>query len=589
MKKTLNFLLLALLPWMGFAPVQPDAAFRPGKDYALFFAVNQYSDTGWQPLKNPVSDARAIARELEEMYGFATEVHENPDKKAILRVLEAWQQKRFPEDAQLLVFLSGHGAFSELQTKGFFVPKEGKASDPYNETHLDLTTIGNIVTKISCRHILLSIDACYSGTIDQEIAFRGKPAFGRPVPATGYDPRDPLIERQLRNKSRLLLTSGGKERTPDGQEHSPFAGAFLRGLRRAYTDGDGMLLFSDLLALMERVSPRPHQGALPGHEDGGFVFVPKALPVPASPRPETRPSTSVPTPKPVDLPGGPRMIHIPGGSFDMGDEFGDGGSDEKPVHRVTLSDFYLARTELSVADFAPFIKATGYQTDADKDGGSYSWTGQKWEKKAGVNWKCDAQGKVRPESEYNHPVIHVSWYDAVNYCNWLSKAHGYTPVYRISGTTVTANWQANGYRLPTEAEWEYAARSGGKKYKYAWGNGNPKGNIADETAKKQFSNWTIWTGYTDGHTYTAPVGSFEQGDLGLADMTGNVWEWCWDWYGTYPDGAQTNPRGPDTGAYRVRRGGSWSFTASLLRVASRDLGGPGYRYNFLGFRPARTP
>ena len=152
------------------------------------------------------------------------------------------------------------------------------------------------------------------------------------------------------------------------------------------------------------------------------------------------------------------------------------------------------------------------------------------------------------------------------------------------------DWSANGYRLPTEAEWEYAARSGGKKYKYAWGNGNPNGNIADQTAKSRFSGWTIWENYTDGYTFTAPVGRFPQGDLGLSDMTGNVWEWCWDWYGSdyYTNSPANNPKGPTSGADRVLRGGSWCNGPARLRASRRDSNAPDGRVNDIGFRLART-
>jgi formylglycine-generating enzyme required for sulfatase activity len=282
----------------------------------------------------------------------------------------------------------------------------------------------------------------------------------------------------------------------------------------------------------------------------------------------------------------PDMVFVQGGSFQMGSN--DGESDEKPVHPVTLSDFYLHRYEVTVEQFGQFIAATKYQTDADKNGGSYFWENSEWKLKPGINWKYDATGKLRPSSEYNHPVIHVSWNDAIAYCNWRSEQEGLQKVYTISGSTVSANWSANGYRLPTEAEWEYAARSRGKDYKYAWGNGSPKGNIADETAKKTFSDWTIWDGYTDGYLYTAPVDQFEQGDLGLFNMSGNVWEWCWDWYGSYPSAAQNNLRGADTGSYRVLRGGSWDFGPANLRCASRSSGTPGRRNDDIGFRLARA-
>jgi formylglycine-generating enzyme required for sulfatase activity len=147
------------------------------------------------------------------------------------------------------------------------------------------------------------------------------------------------------------------------------------------------------------------------------------------------------------------FVEIKGGTFTMGctDEQGeDCEDDEKPAHEVTVSDFAISKYEVTVEEFAAFIEATNYQTDADKKGYSLFWDGSKWENKNDINWKHDAQGELRPKNEYNHPVIHVSWNDAIAYCEWLSKKTGKT------------------YRLPTEAEWEYAARGGrSAQYKYA--------------------------------------------------------------------------------------------------------------------------
>jgi formylglycine-generating enzyme required for sulfatase activity len=268
----------------------------------------------------------------------------------------------------------------------------------------------------------------------------------------------------------------------------------------------------------------------------------------------------------------------------------EGESDEKPVQSVAVSNFYIDRFEVTVEAFSEFIQATNYSTDAEKGDGSKIYDDGSWTQKAGINWRHDATGKRRPRSEYNHPVIHVSWNDAVAYCNWLSQQHRYEAVYTINGDKVTANWEADGYRLPTEAEWEFAARSRGKSYKYAWGNGPPHGKIADETAKQTYDGWTIWKDYTDGYAHTAPVGRFEQGDLGLSDMTGNVWEWCWDWYDSdyYSNSSSRNPRGPSTGSSRVLRGGSWSLKPANLRCAYRFSYSPDSRIVFIGFRLART-
>ena len=190
-----------------------------------------------------------------------------------------------------------------------------------------------------------------------------------------------------------------------------------------------------------------------------------------------------------------------------------------------------------MAQFKAFVDATGYKTDADKgtggEIGSAIWTGAKFEYKAGVNWQCDVKGNPRLSTEYNHPVIHVSWNDAVAFAKWM------------------------GCRLPTESEWEYACRAGtttpfntGTNLTTAQANYN--GNYPYNNNPK---------GEYRGNTMQA--GSFAPNLWGLYDIHGNVWERCSDWYGDYPAVAQTNPQGTKTGSNRVIRGGSWNNIASL--------------------------
>ncbi|MEM8898597.1 MAG: SUMF1/EgtB/PvdO family nonheme iron enzyme [Bacteroidota bacterium] len=545
---------------------------RQGKDYALFFAVDNYVDPGWPDLKNPIRDAEAIAKELREMYGFETRVYSNPTKNKIRTILRSWQNRRFDSDAQLFVFISGHGDFDEGANQGYFVPREGKFNDTYNDSHLGLNIVGQTVAKIPCKHILLAIDACYSGTIDREIALRGK-TLNRPKPAT-YDERQPVIDIQLRNTTRLLLTSGGKERTPDGKEHSPFASAILKALRSAYINGgDGMVLFSDIESKMERVRPLPHKGELEGHEDGGFVFVgPFAgssssdIPLRVS-SPGTNVPSSSPTKKILDLPNAPRMIFIKGGTFSMGS---NERSNEKPIHSVTVNDFYLAETEVTNAQFAAFLNAKGNQEEGgvnwyNTEGSGVSGYAKPYIKKnSRGTWVVD-------EGKESYPVNYVSWYGSVAYCKWLG----------------------SDYRLPTEAEWEYAAGNAAKHSKYSWGDGNPTtykgGNLRDESFKR-INSTNIWESYDDGYTGLSPVAQFGANELGLYDMTGSLWEWCSDWYGGkyYASSPKLNPQGHPSGTNRVFRGGGWGNDPSRLRVADRLSSSPSSRYFSLGFRPART-
>ena len=249
------------------------------------------------------------------------------------------------------------------------------------------------------------------------------------------------------------------------------------------------------------------------------------------------------------------MVYVEGGTFKMGSEEGD--SDEKPIHEVSVNNYYIGMYEVTVAQFKRFIDATSYQTDAEKDGDSYIWNGSEWEKKAGINWEYDTQGNRRPESEYQHPVIHVSWNDCKAFCNWLSKETG------------------EDYRLPTEAEWEYVARGGNKSKGYNYSGSNSLDELA----------W--YNGNSGSKTHS--VGDKESNELGIYDISGNVWEWCSDWYGAdyYGKSPKENPQGPENGEYRVVRGGSWGNSDNSCRVAGRNSVNPNSRVNDLGFRLVR--
>jgi formylglycine-generating enzyme required for sulfatase activity len=185
----------------------------------------------------------------------------------------------------------------------------------------------------------------------------------------------------------------------------------------------------------------------------------------------------------------------------------------------------------------------------------------------------------------NLPVEHVSWYDAIRYCNKRSENDGLTPAYTISGSAenpfVQWNRNANGYRLPTEAEWEYACRAGTRS------PFNTGSNIT--TSQANYDGNFPYNNNAKGiyREKTTAVGSFAPNGWGLYDMSGNVYEWCWDWYGDYSVSNQTDPAGAASGSYRVSRGGGWYGYALFLRSAYRSIRSPSYRYYFLGFRLVR--
>ncbi len=209
----------------------------------------------------------------------------------------------------------------------------------------------------------------------------------------------------------------------------------------------------------------------------------------------------------------------------------------------------------------------------------------------------------------NHPVHTVNWYDCVKWCNARSAREGLRPCYYLdpahvvlytAGTQDVANgwvdWNANGYRLPTEAEWEKAARGGRQGRLFPWGGDTVQHAQANYFATNSYSyDISPTMGYhptymTGGTPYTSPVGSFAANGYGLYDMAGNVFEWCWDWFADYSAAYQVNPRGPDAGQYganRVLRSGAWSTVPGHIRAARRGSDSPDYESNFHGFRCVR--
>jgi formylglycine-generating enzyme required for sulfatase activity len=236
----------------------------------------------------------------------------------------------------------------------------------------------------------------------------------------------------------------------------------------------------------------------------------------------------------------------------MGDA--NGNANEKPIHSVTLSSFYISKYEVTVAEFKQFVDATHYTTDAEKDGWSYIFANGNWVKQNGASWRTDPAGQTVPADSMDKAVVNVSWNDAVKYCEWKSPA---------TGRALT---------LPTEAQWEYAARGGSLSRGYPYSGGANAAEVG----------WVIANSGKNTH----PVGRLKPNELGLYDMTGNAYEWCSDWYAGYTADPATNPQGPVAGAARVLRGGSWYYTSKDVEVFIRGNRAPGYHSSSVGFRVA---
>lgn len=296
----IKYLLFPILSIGLFSiPNSEEALSRQGKDFALFFAVKDYDQ--WGDLRNPIGDAEAVAAELKSEYGFQTEVVRNPSRNQIYQTLERYRSMTFPADGQLLIFFSGHGDFREESLEGFFVPKDGLLNDPFQDSYIPHTRLERIVDNLPAPHIMLAIDACFSGTFDEQIA-RDRGRLGQRPGEDQMSQAEQFIRRKLKHRSRLYLTSGGKERTPDGQRHSPFTEKLLEGLR-SYGIGDGILTFTELLGFMEQAQPAPKAGQFGSHAPGGtFLFItsdiPTTGPVFATPPRTTPPNREDNTTKP---------------------------------------------------------------------------------------------------------------------------------------------------------------------------------------------------------------------------------------------------------------------------------------------------
>ncbi|HEY5925979.1 MAG TPA: formylglycine-generating enzyme family protein [Kofleriaceae bacterium] len=277
------------------------------------------------------------------------------------------------------------------------------------------------------------------------------------------------------------------------------------------------------------------------------------------------------------------MVRLESGWFWMGNDADASATDgEAPAHKVRLSAFWIDRTAVTNAEFARFVAATGYRTDAEQIGWSFVFhlllpddfpptravaCAPWWRQVEGASWYQPEGPQSSIDDRLDHPVVHVTWHDAYAYAHWAGK------------------------RLPTEAEWEYAARGGLAKAIYPWG---------DELMPNGEHHCNIWQGTfpnentrDDGFVGTAPVGSFPPNGFGLHNMAGNVWEWCSDWFSTtyYEQSRRTDPKGPLNGNERVIRGGSYLCHESYCnryRVAARSHSTPDSSTGHMGFRCAQN-
>jgi formylglycine-generating enzyme required for sulfatase activity len=280
------------------------------------------------------------------------------------------------------------------------------------------------------------------------------------------------------------------------------------------------------------------------------------------------------------LPAGHGAVWLPGGEFQMGNEAPGGypADGEGPVHRVRLTPFAIEACAVTNERFAAFVQATDHRTDAERYGWSFVFAGLLpdgfpetravahapwWRQVHGADWRHPEGPDSDLEGRADHPVVHVSWNDATAFCSW------------------------SGARLPTEAEWEFAARGGLAGQRFPWGSELEPGGVHRMNVFQ--GSFPADNTCADGYAGAAPVDAYGANGFGLHNMTGNVWEWCADWFDPYYYGASPleDPPGPPRGTHRVMRGGSYLCHESYCnryRVDARSANEPDSSTGNLGFR-----
>jgi len=505
---------------------------QQGKRIALVVGNSAYKHLS--PLTSPTKDARDMETALQGM-GFEVVRKENLTQSQLSREVIAFKQKAKGYSAALFYY-SGHGM--EADGVPYILPVD---VDNNTLTKQDADMLCNNVESITSAlnevtpATVIILDACR-----EKLNKGSKNAGGQAWQSQMAAPTGMFIA--FATSSGLFAKDGNTSKS-----NSAYTGILLK-----HIGTPGLTINAVFRRVREDVIHDYGKAHRPWENDAmtgaDFYFVPPTQNTPTTnitpreePKRETPPSGAGGL---LDL---PNMVRIQGGTFMMGSPESEVSREaDEEQHSVTVSSFMMSRYEVTVGEFEKFIQGTAYKTDAEKEGMSKILKNEALNFEKGIYWKHDTEGNLRAKTDYNHPVIHVSWDDATAYCAWMSKTIG------------------NTYRLPTEAEWEYACRAGSNK---PFNSGD---NLTTDQAN--YDGNGPYNGNKKGvyHAKTLPVGSFSANAYGLYDMHGNVWEWTASLYknSTYP----------------VLRGGSWFNSAQDCRSADRRASSPANRTSITGFR-----
>jgi len=502
--KTTFFFLALCLSLQVFGQINDPEQIKVGKYYALLIAVQDYQNLMTTDLDFPIADAENLAKALQNYQFDEVKMLKNPTAKQINEAFIALEDKVVKND-NVLIFYSGHGNWNDKTKNGYWLAADAEEN---RNNWISNSTIKDNINAINSQHTLLIADACFAGGI-----FKSKEAF---------EPKNKSIEDFYKKPSRKGMTSGALTTVPD---RSQFLAYLVKNLNENQYNywAAGSLFQSFREAVMNNTKQNitPQYGVIleAGDEGGEFIFIKRN----GTDNKRDLPSEETFTINGVKF----EMVYVEGGTFQMGynasrdGEYADYLASSKPLHTVNLDGFWIAKTEVTQAQ-----------------------------------WKAVMENNPSHFKGDNLPVENVSWNDCQEY------------IKKLNAKT------AKKYRLPTESQWEYAARGGNKSKNFKYSGSN---NI-DEVV------WNI----TNSGAKTHDVGSKRANELGLYDMSGNVWEWCIDGYDkNFYETVEANMKNPINNRIKERfvwRGASWNNYSSYSRIAVRNYDDITFKSNNGGFR-----